>query len=492
VLKKTVLIASILLIPFTILHAQSPISKSVVKIYTVSDSYSYDNPWQTTGQSKGTGSGCIIEGRRILTNAHVISNSTFIQVKKAGEAKRYTAKVDSVSHHSDLAILTVDDNEFFKDSSPVQIGELAEVRDKVAVYGFPTGGDEMSITEGVVSRIEQRHYAHSNANLLACQIDAAINPGNSGGPVIKKDKIVGVAFQSAMRGENIGYMVPAPIILHFLKDITDGKYDGFPELGILFQKMENPDLREKFRMKSRQSGVLIADMLIDSPAKNILQISDILMSIDNVQIENDGSIEFRPGERTSLNYLVQRKFINDWISLSILRNGEIKNLKIRLTVTMNSTRLVPFEQYDTPPVYFISGGLVFAPLTKNYLLEWGSQWFFSAPSKLLYFYQNGIRTAEKREIVLLTKVLADEINLGYHDMDNAVIEKVNGIKIAGMEDLVKAVEENKEPFHIFEDDSGNKIVLKKEMTDKFSGRILETYKIKSDRSEGLRTKNPQK
>ena len=78
------------------------------------------------------------------------------------------------------------------------------MRDKVAVYGFPTAGDEMSITEGVVSRIEQRNYAHSNANLLTCQIDAAINPGNSGGPVIKNDRIAGVAFQSSMRGENIG------------------------------------------------------------------------------------------------------------------------------------------------------------------------------------------------------------------------------------------------------------------------------------------------
>jgi S1-C subfamily serine protease len=492
VLKKTVIITAMLLMPFTMLYAQSPISKSVVKIYTVSDSYSYDNPWQTTGQSKGTGSGCIIEGKRILTNAHVISNSTFIQVKKAGEAKRYTAHLDSVSHHSDLAILKVDDIEFFKDSAPVQIGDLAEVRDKVAVYGFPTGGDELSITEGVVSRIEQRNYAHSNANLLACQIDAAINPGNSGGPVIKKDKIVGVAFQSAMRGENIGYMVPAPIIQHFLTDITDGKYDGFPELGILFQKMENPDLREKYKMTTRQSGVLLADMLIDSPARNILQIDDILMSIDNVPIENDGSIEFRPGERTSLNYLVQRKFINDWISLSVLRNGEIKNLKLKLTVTMNSTRLVPFEQYDTPPTYFISGGLVFAPLTKNYLLEWGSQWFFSAPSKLLNFYLNGIRTTDKKEIILLSKVLADEINLGYHDIDNVVIEKANGRKISDMSDLVRAVEENRNTFHIFEDDSGNKIVLKREVSDKFSSRILETYKIKSDRSEDLKSKTRQK
>lgn len=484
--RKLITVTAMLLIPFAALNAQSPISKSVVKIYTVSDSFSYDNPWQTTGQAKGTGSGCIIGGRRILTNAHVISNSTFIQVKKAGEAKRYTAKVDSVSHHSDLAILKVDDPEFFKDPAPVQIGELPEVRDKVAVYGFPTGGDEMSITEGVVSRIEQRNYAHSNANLLACQIDAAINPGNSGGPVIMNDRIVGVAFQSSTRGENIGYMVPAPVINHFLNDIADSRYDGFPELGILFQKMENPDQREKYRMTTAQTGVLIANILIDSPVQNILQVNDVVMAIDDVPIENDGSIEFRPGERTSLNYLVQKKYINDWINVRILRNGVVKNVKVKLTVTMNSTRLVPFEQYDTPPTYYISGGLVFAPLTKNYLLEWGSQWFFSAPSKLLHFYQNGIRTADKKEIILLSKVLADEINLGYHDIDNVVIEKVNGRPIAGMTDLVRAVEENRDAFHIFEDDSGNKLVLKREMVDKYSGRILETYKIKADRSENLK------
>ncbi len=490
--KKLAAVVIMLLVSYSVLNAQSPISKSVVKIYTVSDSYSYDNPWQTTGQTKGTGSGCIIEGKRILTNAHVISNSTFIQVKKAGEAKRYTARVDSVSHHCDLAILKVDDPEFFREAVPVQVGELPEVRDKVAVYGFPTGGDEMSITEGVVSRIEQRNYAHSSANLLACQIDAAINPGNSGGPVIKSDKIVGVAFQSSMRGENIGYMVPAPVIMHFLKDIADGRYDGFPELGILFQDMENPDMRESYRMTDKTTGVLIVNILLDSPARNTLRVNDVVTAIDDVAIENDGSVEFRPGERTSLNYLVQRKYLNDTISVKILRNGEVKTVNVKLNVPMNSTRLVPFEQYDTAPTYYITGGLVFAPLTKNYLLEWGSQWFFSAPSKLLNFYQNGIRTADKKEIVLLSKVLADEINLGYQDMDNVVIEKVNGKKILDMKDLVRYVEENKDPFNVFEDDAGNKIILKREMVEKFSARILETYRVKADRSENLKSAPRQK
>jgi len=484
-LKKLFIVLSVFFIYIPILPAQTPITKSVVKIYVVTSSYNYDNPWQMGGQSNGTGSGCIIDGNRILTNAHVVSNNTFIQVKKAGEATKYTAHVDSISHESDLAILKVDDPSFFKNSLPIKIGELPEVRDKVAVYGFPTGGDEMSITEGVVSRIEQRNYAHSNANLLTCQIDAAINPGNSGGPVIIKDMIVGVAFQSATRGENLGYMVPAPIINHFLKDISDGKYDGFPELGILFQKMENPDLREKYQMHKNQNGVLIVDILYDSPAKSILSINDIVLSIENSNIENDGSIEFRTGERTSLNYIIQKKFVNDPLTIKVLRNGLIKNLNLKLTVPMNSARLVPFEQYNTPPTYYITGGLIFAPLTKNYLLEWGSQWFFSAPTKLLNYYQNGVRTEDKKQVIILTKVLADEINLGYHDIDNVIIEKVNGKKVSSMKELVSLFENSTGVYHVLEDDTGKKVILKKEKVDKFSSRILQTYRIKSDRSDDL-------
>lgn len=486
-MKRSVFTLLLLIFNFSILTAQTPITRSVVKIYTVTSSYNYDNPWQMGGQSNGTGSGCIIDGNRILTNAHVISNNTFIQVKKAGEATKYTAHVDSISHDSDLAILKVENPDFFKDSQPIKIGELPEVRDKVAVYGFPTGGDEMSITEGVVSRIEQRNYAHSSANLLTCQIDAAINPGNSGGPVIFNNMIVGVAFQSAARGENIGYMVPAPIISHFLNDISDGKYDGYPELGITFQKMENPDIREKFQMKHNQNGILVVKVVPDSPAKNVLFTNDIILAIENSNIDNDGSIEFRQGERTSFNYIVQKKYLNDQLSIRVLRNGEIKDLKIRLTSPMNSSRLVPLEQYETAPTYYIIGGLIFAPLTKNYLLEWGSQWFFSAPTKLLNLFQDGIRSEDRKQLIILTKVLADEINLGYHDLDNIIIEKVNGKKISGMKDLIDSFENNKDLYHIIEDDTGKKIILRKDKVDMFSKRILKTYHIESERSLDLKS-----
>ena len=477
---------SVLILCTTPLLSQEKIKNSVVKIYAVTSNYNYDSPWQMSGQSNSTGSGSIISENRILTNAHVVSNHTFIQVKKAGEPERYTARLEAISHDSDLAILSVSDPAFFKNSVPIDIGELPHVRDRVVVYGFPTGGDELSITEGVVSRIEQRNYAHSNANLLACQIDAAINPGNSGGPVIKDDKIIGVAFQAATVGENIGYMVPAPIIRHFLKDISKEGYAGFPELGIKTQLMENPDQRLKFQMKGNQSGVLVAGILIDSPVKNIIEIDDVILSIEGVKVANDGSVEIRKGERTSMNYIVQQKFINDDLKIRVLRNGKEIDLKVKLSVPMNSTRLVPFEKYDTPPSYFITGGLIFQPLTKNYMQEWGNQWFLTAPAKLMNLYINGTRTENKKEVVLLSRVLADEINQGYHNISNLVIEKVNDHNISEMKDLVRAFEENKGLFHIIEDDSGQKIILSKDKVNRSSETILKRYRISEDRSADLK------
>jgi S1-C subfamily serine protease len=283
-------------------YGQQPVSEAIVKINTVYTEYDYDMPWQLLRQGRRSGSGCIIDGRRILTNAHVVANQTFIQVKRAGEAKKYTAKVETVSHECDLALLKVDDDALFSGIQPLKLGDLPRMGDKVAVYGFPKGGDELCVTEGVVSRVEYQHYSHSGTYLLASQIDAAINSGSSGGPIVKDGKIVGVAFQSLRSGENIGYMVPASRIRHFLMDLKDGKYDGIPSLAIEIQTMENSDLRSKYQMDPTQTGVLVTYIPPGSSAENILRPGDVILSIDGKEIGNGGtSTVSENGERISKN-----------------------------------------------------------------------------------------------------------------------------------------------------------------------------------------------
>ena len=221
----------------------------MVKIYTVKSRPNFKIPWNKTGPVNMSGSGCVIEGNLVLTNAHVVSNQTFVQVRLFGHPELFEASVLAVSHDADLALLTVDKKNFFEKTTALRFGKLPEVRAEVTVYGFPQGGDTLSITQGVKSRIENQDYAHSKVILLAVQLDAAVNPGNSGGPVMIGNRIVGVVMQSLYRAENIGYMVPTPVINHFLKDREDGHVDGFPDPGVIWQTTRNEGFKKKLGLE---------------------------------------------------------------------------------------------------------------------------------------------------------------------------------------------------------------------------------------------------
>ncbi|MFA7574890.1 MAG: serine protease, partial [Arcobacteraceae bacterium] len=426
-----------------------------------------------------------IEGNLILTNAHVVGNQTFLQVRKYGDTQRFTARVVAVSHLTDLALLTVDDEQFFEGEPALSLGELPETQQEVLVYGFPMGGDMLSITKGVISRIEHQPYVHSSSVFLAGQIDAAINPGNSGGPVLVDDKIVGVVMAGIPSAQNIGYMVPVPVIRHFFKDIEDGSYDGYPSLGIGMQDMENEGLRKYYQMEPGASGVLINQVIPGSPADGKLQLGDVLVKIEDYPVGNDGTIEFRRNERTLLNYAVQQKQIGEDIILTVLREGNEVKLNINLSRSMKKDRLVPMEEYETLPTYYIYGGLVFCPLTKDLLNIWGSQWSQSAPRELVCHLLSNTPEREDQQIVVLLKALAAEVNQGYQNINSWVVDQINGEKIWNMHDLVEKVENCQEPFVIFEDQWNKKVIIDKEKAMESHYEILDIYRIPFDRSEDL-------
>jgi S1-C subfamily serine protease len=461
--------------------AESDLKDSVVKIYTVSQAYDYLQPWQMSRQASGTGSGCIIAGNRILTNAHVVANHTFIQVMRAGQAKKYVARLEIVGHECDLAMLRVDDEAFFEGTKPVDIGELPKIRDKVAVYGFPAGGARLAITEGIVSRVENIFYSHSYAFLLCCQIDAPINPGSSGGPVISDGKIAGIAFQGRQSGENIGYMVPPPVIQHFLDDIADGTYDGTPDLAIEIETMENPDLRSRYRMQPEEAGILVTKVHPESLLEGLLAPEDVILEIGAYDVANDGTVEFRTGERTAGDYAVQAGQMGEATTMRILRGDERLAIDIPLTVPINSWQTVPRQTYEVAPTYFIVGGLVFSPVTSNLIGAMGSS---RASGKFLDLYMQD-SVEDREQVVTLLQILADETNMGYDFMLYSVIDEANGRKIVNIRDLVEAIETHQGEYHTILDEDGFQITLSTENARQAAQGILARYRIPADRSTDL-------
>jgi len=470
------------------LSADPDIVGSVVKVYSQCYPYSYESPWLLAAEESGTGSGCIISGNRILTSAHIVANAKFIQVKRAGGLDKAQAEVEIIGHQCDLAILRVKDPGFFQGAVPLAPGPLVSLRDRVTVYGFPEGGEELSMTEGIVSRVELQRYVHSRMWLLCGQMDAAINPGSSGGPVVKDGQIVGIAFQAG-GGQNISYMVPAPVIRHFLKDIEDGTFDGTPGLGVVCQKMENPDLRAQHGLGPGQSGILITAVLPDLPLEGVCLPGDVILSIDGHPVANDETVEFRKNERTLFDYYVQEHFIGDFLDLQVLRAGQVHKLRVQLNSGRDAVYLVPPSEYDRQPSHFIVGGLVFQRLTENYLR--GTDAGDAPRSNLANYLYFGFPTKGRRAIVVLTGVLPDELNVGYESLiKNTIIVKANGRSVTTLQDIVDAVETNTGAYHVFGDEMGNQIVLDRVKTEERSAGILQRYMVSSDRSPDLKSSKP--
>ncbi len=455
----------------TSLSANDNIEESIVKIFTVAKIPSYITPWNST-INRSHASGAIIEGNRILTNAHVVANETFIEVKRYGETKRYEAEVEYISHQADLALLRVRDKSFFDGVKCLALDGLPSIQQKVAVYGFPRGGNSLSVTTGIVSRIEHNRYVHSKEVLMSIQIDAAINPGSSGGPAISEGKIVGVVMQQIPKLQNIGYLVPVEVIKHFLEDVKDGKYDGFPHLGITTERMESKALRNVHKMDGSTSGVLVIDISERSPAYGLLKKGDVLLRIDGNKIENDGTVEFRHHQFTSYKYYIDQKQIGDTLALRLLRNGKESEVEVVLDHVADDHLLVNTVEYDVEPKYFIYGGYVFSPLSRNLLMK------SSATLLELRELASQWATDEREEAVILLKVLASDTNRGDHIFSLWTVDKINGQKYKNFDEFLAIIKNFKGEYLILEDKKGVTIAIDRKESEQIEETILKRYSIK--------------
>jgi len=467
---------------------------SVVKVWCVHSTPNFSLPWQRRRQERSSGSGfCIDRERRIiLTNAHCIEWHTQVKAQRRGSDVKHLAKVIAVGWECDVAVLTVADDEFWEGLLSVKMAaKIPHLEEAVLCVGFPVGGDTISVTSGVISRIETQPYTQASAELLAIQIDAAINSGNSGGPAFNgAGECIGVAFQSMDSGEaeNIGYIIPCVVVMHFLNDLLkNGRYTGFPSLGLEVQNMENTHLREAFGMTTSQKGVLINRVNPTSAAAKVLKAKDILMAFEGEQIGYDGTVKLRKHERVTWTWLVSQKFYGEEVKLTILRNGEVKEVTIEDFYA--ESQLVPvhtFQSENPNPSFFIIAGLVITAVTVPFLRsEFGEEWDCEAPVELVKVVSDSRAEFEGEQLVVLTQVLAHELTMGYDRLENMLLVTINGTKVKHLRHVMELVETCAGEYLRFGLQTNHTIVLKTQGAKQATADVLDKHGIPSDRSRDL-------
>lgn len=424
------------------------IRKAVVQIRVYSQNSSAYSPWEIGAISSSGGTGFLISEKSIVTNAHVISNAKYIQVQRYNQTNWFEVDVKFVGDDCDLAILQAKDPKFYEDASILQIGDIPDISSSVMVVGYPIGGSKISVSRGIVSRKEQGVYAHSGIDShLVIQVDAAINPGNSGGPAIQDGKVVGVAFQSATKGENIGYIIPPNVIRHFLKDVEDGTYDGYVELGIRTQNSFSKDLRKFYGIANSEEGIFVTSIYKGGSAENFLEVGDFLQSINSLKIANNGTVRFDADSRVEFVEIFDNLHLGDVATFSLIRKG--KPMEVKLKAKQMQGFNFMRSQYGKKFPYVMAGGLVFQPMSRNLLEEWAKNPGSKKSNQFYYRFYNFIDdgwNSKKEEDVVLYRKLPHPVNEDLDFWIGHVVEKVNGKSIQNFSEFEKEINLGKSNF----------------------------------------------
>lgn len=426
------------------------IENSVVKIFSTRRLPDFYKPWTKQAASDATGTGIIIEGNRILTNAHVVAYASQVQVQANQSGTKVSATVESIAHGIDLAVLKLDDESLFENRPPVpRATALPDVKEPVMAYGYPTGGSNLSITKGIVSRIEFTPYSGSTSG-LRIQIDAAINSGNSGGPAVSGDKMIGLAFSRLGGAQNIGYIIPNEEVELFLADVKDGRYDGKSALFDGYQTLENAALRAYLKLEKTTTGVVFFETFNES-TEYPLKSWDVVTKIGDTPIDDQGMVKPAKTPRVRFPYLVQHLEKNGKVPLTVIRAG--KEMTLEIPVFSERPQVLADLRGGYPP-YFVFGPMVFTIATGAFMNGIDNNAatvnMFSALAHPLVMRRGDAPAfAGEQLVVVSSPFFPHKLSTGYSNPFTRVVETVNGIRIKNLVHLVEQLRDAKEEFVAF-------------------------------------------
>ena len=283
----------------------------------------------TRGTEGGTpqdiGSGFVVsEDGLIVTNKHVVSNTSLTYQVSTSDGKTYDVKEISRDPSNDIAVLKIDASGLIAvelgDSSSLQVGQF------VIAIGTALGEFRNTVTTGVVSGLGRgidagtsfQGYVERLDNVI--QTDAAINPGNSGGPLLNSiGQVIGINVAVAQGANNIAFSIPVNTVKEALNIYkTTGKFPAKAYLGVEYQMIS----QQTALLNDVPQGLYIVNVVSGSPAEEAgVLVGDIIYKIDGNSVSSDSE---------SLSKSISGKKPSDNMLLEIWRNGEVKNISVAL------------------------------------------------------------------------------------------------------------------------------------------------------------------
>ncbi|WP_395749372.1 PDZ domain-containing protein [Prosthecobacter sp.] len=434
-------------------------NNSVVRVNATSQPYSLHLPWQKESASGRRGLGVVLAGNRVLVTAQMVADATYIELELPEKGSKIPAKVVAVDYEANLALLETGASDrqkaFFSGLKPMAVDVSARIGDKVDILQTGRVG-ELIESELIIGKVQIRRYNVEGSGFLVYEANNIVrSEGNSFTlPVVNKaGKLVGLLLAYDSKNQ-ITTILPAPIIEHFLKDVADGSYEGFPSLGMEMQSTMDEQYREYLGMKPDAPGVLISMVMKGGSAEKAgLKKGDILVAINGFAIDSRGNYKDPQFGALSSSHLVRgRAYVGDKVDIKVIRDGKETTLTGDLARRKPDDFLVLPYLFDKGPRYFLMGGLLFQELSHPYLDAFGEDQRGGAILRLSRIASHPDKFEEegRKKLIFLSLVLPTPSTQGYDKLGGQVVNKVNGRVITTLDDLAEAFKNAKDGVHVVE------------------------------------------
>lgn len=460
-------------------------SLSLLRVNVTAQAYNYYQPWEKGKPTTRRGLGVILEGDVILVTAQMVADATYVELEKPSSGEKVTGRVKVVDYEANLSLIELEeeDSDFLEGTQALGVDTSAVVGDVLDVWQVKDNGLS-DTTSCPLIEVSVENYFLEGTPFLTYQIRGSLryHAGSYVLPVLHGDKLAGL-LMSYDSDEQISRVLAAPIIRHFLDDLNDEDYAGFPTLGLAYARAIDDQLRKYLQLEDDMGGVYVTTVVPDSTAdQSGIEVGDVLLEIGGNSIDKRGFYDHPDYGKLNLSHIVRGDCrVGQEVPMVVFRDGERLELEAKMTRKSPKDYLIDPFLFDEGPRFHIAGGLVFQELTKPYLRIFGDQWRQRAPMKLLWALAHPEEYEEsgREKLVFISRVIRTPATLGYESVSHVIVDKVNGRPIHRLEDLVEAFQDPGGPFHRVEiAESPHELILDVRMTQAMDERLGEAFRIR--------------